>query len=171
MLSTKIQKALNDQINAEFGAAYIYLSMSAYFTSVNLDGFASWMRTQAQEEMGHAMRIYDFINDRDGKIQLKQVAAPPASWKTPLDAFQATYAHEQKVTGMIYDIVDLSLKERDHATNSYMQWFVNEQVEEEATANDIVSKLKLVGDDNNGLFLLDRDLATRSPEQAPAGEA
>ena len=171
MLSTKIQKALNDQINAEFVAAYIYLSMSAYFTSVNLNGFASWMLAQAQEEMGHAMRIYNFVNDREGKIQLKQVAAPPATWKTPLDAFQAAYAHEQKVTGMIYDIVDLSLKERDHATNSYMQWFVNEQVEEEATASDVVNKLKLVGDDANGLFLLDRDLGTRSPEQGATEEA
>lgn len=171
MISGKIQDALNNQINAEFGAAYIYLSMSAYFTSVNLNGFAVWMRAQAQEEMGHAMRIYDFINDREGEIQLKAVDAPTAKWDSPLAAFEAAYAHEQKVTGMIYDIVDLSLKERDHATNSFLQWFVNEQVEEEATASDIVNKLKLVGDDNNGLFLLDRDLGTRGAGDGASEEA
>ena len=168
MLSTKVQKALNDQINAEFGAAYLYLSMSAHFQSLNLTGFATWMAAQAQEEVGHAMKIYGFINEREGKIQLRQIGAPAATWKSPLAAFKAAYAHEQKVTGMIYDIVDLSLAERDHATNSFMQWFVNEQVEEEATASDIVSKLELVGSDNNGLFMLDRDLGQRVPG---AGEA
>ena len=170
MLSAKIQKALNDQINAEFASAYIYLSMAACFTSVNLNGFAQWMRVQAQEEMGHGMRIYDFLNDREGEVRLKQVAAPPATWQSPLAAFENVYSHEQEVTSKIYAIVDLSLKERDHATNTAMQWFVTEQVEEEATASDIVKKLKLVGDDANGLFLMDRDLGTRVPATGGQGE-
>ena len=163
MLSSKVQSALNGQINAEFYAAYLYLSMSAHFETQSLSGFASWMRLQAQEEVGHAMRIYDFVNERDGTVQLKQIKAPPGEWGGPLAAFQAAYKHEQWVTGQINKLVDLSLKEHDHATNTFLQWFVTEQIEEEANASEIVSNLKLVGDDGQGLFIMDRELGQRQP--------
>ncbi|MDA0745287.1 MAG: ferritin [bacterium] len=167
MLNKKIQAALNNQLNSEFFAAYYYLSMSTYFHSINLNGFADWMRTQAQEEMTHGMKIYDFINDREGQVQLQKIDAPDATWDHPLAAFQAAYEHEKEVTTQIYNLVDRSLEERDHATNTFLQWFVTEQVEEESMASDIVNKLKLVGNDGNGLFILDRDLGLRSATPEP----
>ncbi|MDE2998183.1 MAG: ferritin [Gemmatimonadota bacterium] len=162
MIKETVQVALNQQLNSELYASYYYLSMSAYFHATNLTGFASWMRAQAQEELIHAMKIYDFINDREGEIALTTVAAPTRHWDDSLAAFEDAYRHEKAVTAQIYDLVDLSVEERDHATNTFLQWFVTEQVEEEATASDIVNKLKLVGNDGNGLFLLDRDLGTRN---------
>jgi ferritin len=137
--------------------------MSAHFETQSLGGFATWMRLQAQEEVGHAVRIYDFVNEREGTVQLKQIKAPPAKWDSPLAAFEAAYKHEQWVTGEINKLVDLSLKERDHATNTFLQWFVTEQIEEESTASEIVSNLKLVGDDGQGLFIIDRELGQRQP--------
>ena len=166
MISNTIQNALNGQLNAELYAAYHYLAMSAYFQSTNMDGFATWMRTQAQEELMHAMKIYDFVNEREGEVELQEVKAPPMKWGGPLAVFQNAYEHEKGVTGQIHALVDLSLEERDHATNTFLQWFVTEQVEEEVTASDIVHKLRLVGNDGNGLFLLDRDMGQRSPEEA-----
>lgn len=162
MIGDKIERALNDQLHSEFSAAYLYLSMSAYFRSINLNGFAAWMRAQAQEELMHGMKIYDFINEREGAVALKEIDAPTAAWDSPLAAFENAYEHEKEVTAQIYELVDLSLEVRDHATNTFLQWFVTEQVEEEATASDIVHKLKLVGSDGNGLFLLDRDLGGRN---------
>lgn len=164
MIKENVQAALNEQLNSELYASYYYLSMSAYFHASNLTGFASWMRAQAQEELMHAMKIYDFINDREGEVVLTTVAAPNQQWDDSLAAFEDAYQHEKAVTAQIYDLVDLSVKERDHATNTFLQWFVTEQVEEEATASDIVNKLKLVGNDGNGLFILDRDLGARGPE-------
>ena len=164
MIKESVQAALNGQLNSELYASYYYLSMSAYFHAINLTGFASWMRTQAQEELMHAMKVYDFINDREGEVALTTIAAPKRQWDNSQAAFEDAYQHEKAVTAQIYDLVDLSLKERDHATNTFLQWFVTEQVEEEATASDIVNKLKLVGNDGNGLFILDRDLGTRGPE-------
>ena len=158
MVSDKVQPALNDQLNAEFYAAYLYLGMSAYFQTRDLNGFAHWMRIQAREELEHAMRIYDFINERDGKIELRSIEAPPTEWESPLAAFENAYEHEKEVTGQINKLVDLAVSEHDHATNASMQWFVIEQVEEEAITRKIVHKLKLVGDDGNALFLMDRDL-------------
>jgi ferritin len=160
-LDDKVREALNSQLNAELHAAYTYLSMSAHFQAADLPGFSAWMRAQAQEELGHAMRIYDFLNDRNVRIELREVAAPPAAWDTPLEVFEGALKHEQRVTSMIHDIVDLSLEVRDHATNTFLQWFVTEQVEEEATAEGIVGQLKLIGNDGNGLFLLDRELGGR----------
>jgi len=161
MVDEKMQEALNKQLNAELYSSYLYLSMSAYFQSVNLGGFANWMRVQAQEELMHAMKFYDYVNERGGRVTLHAVEAPPFEWGSPLAAFEDVYRHEQRVTGMINKLVDLAVEARDHATNNFLQWFVSEQVEEEASADEVVQKLKLVGDDASGLFMIDRELAQR----------
>jgi ferritin len=161
MLNNDMEKALNAQVNAEMYSAYLYLSMSAYFQSKSLGGFASWMRVQAQEEMVHAMKLYDFINERGGRVILAPIEAPPTEWNSPLATFEAVYEHEQKVTGLINELVELALEKHDHATNIFLQWFVSEQVEEEDSANDVVEKIKLMGDANGGLFMLDRELGQR----------
>ena len=161
MISKKIEGALNDQINAEIYSAYLYLSMVAYFESVNLTGFATWMRAQAQEEMVHAMKIYDFVNERGGRVLLKSIDAPPAEWDSPLAAFEAAYAHEQLVTGRINDLVNLAVAEKDHATNAFLQWFVNEQVEEETSADNVVQNLKMAQNAPGALFIIDRELGQR----------
>jgi ferritin len=162
MIDEKMQDALNNQLNAELYSAYLYLSMSAYFHSVNLGGFANWMRVQAQEELTHAMKFYDYVNERGGRVTLHAVEAPPSEWDSPLAVFEHVYQHEQKVTGMINKLVDLAVEARDHATNNFLQWFVSEQVEEEASADEVVQRLKLVGDDPSGLFMIDRELAQRT---------
>jgi len=162
MLAEKMQNTLNDQINAEMYSAYLYLSMEAYFHSISLSGFANWMRAQTQEELGHSMKIYDFVNDRGGRVALKAIDSPPTEWDSPLAAFEAAYQHEQMVTALISDLVDLAMAERDHATNNFLQWFVSEQVEEEASTSDVVEKIKLVGETQGGLFMLDRELAQRT---------
>jgi ferritin len=162
MLNTNIQDALNSQINAELYSSYLYLSMSAYFDSQNLTGMANWMRIQAQEELTHAMKFFDFVNERDGRVVLTQVGAPKTEWTSPLDLFEDVLAHEKKVTGLINELVDLSLTEKDHAANIFLQWFVTEQVEEEANASTIVDKLKLIGDTPVALYMLDGELGQRT---------
>ena len=162
MLNPKIEAALNSQINAELYSSYLYVSMSAYFDSHNLAGMANWMRIQAQEEVAHAVKFFDFVNERDGRVLLTQIEGPKTEWTSPLDVFEEAYAHEQKVTGLINDIVDLSLGEKDHASNAFLQWFVTEQVEEEAAAKTIVDKLKMIGDNPVALYMLDGDLGTRT---------
>jgi ferritin len=161
MISKKVEKALNAQVNAELYSAYLYLSMESYFQSLNLNGFANWMRVQTQEEVSHAMKIYDFVNERGGRSLLKGIDGPPTEWESPLAAFEDAYAHEQKVTGLINDLVDLAIKEKDHATNNFLQWFVNEQVEEEASADAIVQQLKMMKKAPGGMFMLDRELSRR----------
>ena len=163
MLTEKMQKALNGQLNAELYSAYLYLSMNAYFKSVNLDGFANWMYYQAQEELEHSMKFYDFVIQRGGKVVLTQIEAPPTEWDSPLAVFEATLAHEQKVTGLINELVEIALGEHDHATNIFLQWFVSEQVEEEESVSGVLEQLKLMGDAQGGLFMIDRELAKRSP--------
>lgn len=161
MLSEKMANALNGQLNAELYSAYLYLSMEAYFQAANLPGFANWMRVQAREEQFHAMKFYDFINERGGRVILAQIQAPPDEWDSPLAAFEAALAHEQKVTGLINDLVDLAIQKKDHAANSFLQWFVDEQVEEEDTAGTIVGQLKLIKDSPQALFLMDKELGQR----------
>ncbi len=161
MLSKKIQEALNDQINAELYSSYLYLAMQAYFESQAVPGCANWMHCQAQEEIVHAMKIYDFVHERNGKVVLKPIAQPPLTWPSVLAVFKAAYEHEQKVTVRINKLVDLALKESDHATNNFLQWFVSEQVEEEASACGVVDKLKLVGKSGEALFQLDKELGQR----------
>jgi ferritin len=161
VLSERMKDALNGQINAEMYSSYLYLSMSAYFESTGLSGFANWMRAQAQEELMHAMKFYDYVNERGGRVTLGPIEAPPSEWESTLATFEATYGHEQKVTGLINDLVNLAIEEKNHATNTFLQWFVTEQVEEEASAGEIVNKLKLMGDAPGGLFMLDRELGAR----------
>lgn len=161
MIGKKMEEALNDQINAELYSAYLYLSMVAYFESVNLPGFAAWMRAQTQEEVMHAMKIYDYVNQRGGRVILKAIAEPPKEWKSPLDAFEAAYKHEQLVTGHINDLVDLAIKGKDHAANTFLQWFVSEQVEEETSADSVVQRLKMVENAPGAMFMIDRDLGQR----------
>ena len=161
MISKKMQDAMNEQINAEIYSAYLYLSMAAYFESINLKGFANWMRVQEQEENFHAKKFYDYLLSRQGVVTLKAIAAPPNKWKNPLDVFKAVYEHEQKVTDLINKLATLAQKESDHATGVLLHWFINEQVEEEANADGLIQKLKLIGDNSSGLFLLDQELAAR----------
>jgi len=161
MISKKMEEALNEQVNAELYSAYLYLSMESYFKSLNLNGFAGWMRVQTQEEVAHAMKIYDFINERGGRVILKAIEGPPIKWGSSLAVFEAVYVHEQKVTGLINDLVDLAIKEKDHATNTFLQWFVNEQVEEESSADEVVQQLKMMENAPGGMFMLDRELGQR----------
>jgi ferritin len=161
MISKKMEEALNGQVNAEMYSAYLYLSMESYFKSLNLSGCANWMRVQTQEELMHAMKIYDFINERGGRVTLQAIEGPPVKWESPLAVFEAVYAHEQKVTGLINELVDLAIKEKDHATNAFLQWFVNEQVEEESSADEMVQKLKMMEKAPGGMFMLDRELGQR----------
>ena len=161
MISKKMEKALNEQVNAELYSAYLYLSMEAYFKSLNLNGFANWMMVQIQEEVSHAMKIYGFIDERGGRIALKEIEGPITEWDSPLAVFEAVYEHEQKVTGMINNLVNLAIEEKDHATNSFLQWFVNEQVEEEASADQLVQQLKMMEKAPGGMFMLDRELGQR----------
>ena len=163
MLSEKMQDALNGQLNAELYSSYLYLSMHAYFKSINLDGFANWMYYQAQEELTHAMKFYDFMNQRGGRVKLLKIESPPDEWASPLKVFEATLTHEQKVTGLINELVEKALAEHDHATNIFLQWFVSEQVEEEESVGGVLEQLKLMGEAKGGLFMIDRELAKRSP--------
>ncbi len=161
MLSSKMQEALNEQVNAEMYSAYIYLSMGAWFEEQNLSGFANWMKVQAQEEMAHAMKIYGFIFERGGKVAFKAIDAPPAEWDSPTAVFQHVLEHEQKVTGLINNLVDLAEQENDRATCSFLQWFVDEQVEEEASADQVVKQLEMVGDSPGPMFMLNNLLGQR----------
>jgi ferritin len=161
MISEKIVKALNDQINAEMYSHYLYLGMAAYFESENLRGFAAWMKKQAGEEMTHAMKIYDHVIERGAKVVLQKIDAPPAKWDSALAAFENAYKHECGISKSINNIVTMAIAENDHATNVFLNWFVNEQVEEEAQALEIVSHLKMVGDSKGGLLVLDHHLAKR----------
>jgi ferritin len=161
MLSEKIQAAMNSQINAELHSAYIYASMAAYFADKNLNGFANWMRIQTQEEMVHATKFYDFIIERRGRVLLAPIDAVPTEWASPLAVFENALAHEQKITGLINDLVNLAKKEKDHAADSFLQWFVDEQVEEEANADGVVQQLKMIGDSAAALFMFDREMGTR----------
>ncbi len=170
MLSEKMQDALNRQINAELYSAYFYLSMSAYYESIGLAGFANWMRVQYQEETFHGLKFYDYVNSRGGRVNLMAIDAPPTEWASPVAPFEDTYKHEQKVTGLINDLVNLAIEERDHASNSMLQWFIDEQVEEEKNASDILNQIKLLKDAPNGLFMIDRELATRVYVQPATAE-
>ena len=162
MLSERMMKSLNKQLNAELYSAYLYLSMAAYFESKNLKGFANWMRVQAQEELMHAMKFFDYINERGGRVYLEAIEKPPTEWKSPLDVFEATYEHEVKVTSMINDLVNMAMEEKDHATYNMLQWFVAEQVEEEASADEVRQQLRMIKEDGRGIMMLDKELKQRT---------
>ncbi len=168
MLKKNVLEKLNEQFNHELASAYVYYAMAAHFDSVNLKGFANWMRIQAQEELTHVHRIYTYIINRGARPFFAAAAEPKQEWKSPLDAMKDAYKHECFISEKIGECVTLVLKEGDHSTNTMLQWFVNEQVEEEASADDIVQKLKLIGDNTSALFLLDNELASRSFSPPPA---
>ncbi|MDD4484093.1 MAG: ferritin [Methanoregula sp.] len=161
MLSKTMEDALNRQINRELYSSYLYLGMSAWFETQTLKGFAGWMLVQSGEERNHAMKIYDYVVARQGKVQLEAIEAPKAKWSSAGKIFEEVYAHEQKVTGMIDALVELAVREKDHATFEMLQWFVKEQVEEEANAATICEKIKTVGDVPGHLFMLDHELGKR----------
>ncbi len=160
-ITKEMENALNKQINAEMYSGYLYMAMAAHFESVNLEGFANWMKQQAKEEMAHAMKFWDYVYDRGGSVQLDTIDKPKLEWKTPLEAFQDAYDHEKKVTEMINGLLEHARKIKDYATESMLKWFVDEQVEEEASAENILEKLKLIKDSVNGLMMLDAHLKGR----------
>ncbi len=162
MLAKKMQDAINKQINEELYSAYLYLSMSSWFDSIGLKGFANWMKVQFEEELEHAMKFYNYLLFQGAEVKLMAINEPPHTWKSPLDAFEQTLAHEQHITKCINDLADLADELRDRATQNFLQWFIDEQVEEEANDREIIDRLKLIGDNTNGLFMLDRELAGRT---------
>jgi len=161
MISKTMESALNRQVNRELYSAYLYLSMSAYFETASMKGFAKWLRLQAKEEQAHAMKIYDYVIARGGVVSLEAIEAPKAKWASAGKVFEEVYAHEQKVTGMINNLVDIATKEKDHATFEMLQWFVKEQVEEEENASEIVNQITILGDVVGHLFWLDHQLGKR----------
>jgi len=162
MIGKKIQEAMNEQIKHELESAYLYLSMAAYFHSEGLDGMAQWMRAQTQEEIVHAMKFFDHIKERDGRVELLPLAQPKGEWASPLQAFQEAYQHEQFITSKIDDLVKLAAAEGDHAAGILLQWFVTEQVEEESSTSKVAQMLERIGDSGHGLIMLDRELEART---------
>ncbi|WP_294961942.1 ferritin [Sulfurimonas sp.] len=166
MISKKIQKGLSSQLNQEFYSAYLYLAMSAYCNHSDFNGAANWLKMQYEEEHMHATKIYNYLVEQGVHVSLKEIAKPPKSFGTLLNVFQLSLQHEQMMTSRLNNLSDLALKEKDHATYNLLQWFVNEQVEEESSVNEIISKIKLVKDDGYGLLMIDNELhqrATPSP--------
>ncbi|MCK5313291.1 MAG: ferritin [Desulfobacteraceae bacterium] len=162
MISEKLQTAINTQINKELFSEYYYLSMASYFSSVGLDGFENFFLTQVQEERFHAMKMYRFLNERGGRVILSQIDTPKTEFTSPLEVFQLAYEHEQYVTKLINELMDIAISENDHAAKSFLNWFVDEQVEEEASMESIVNKLKLIDGQGNGLLMLNKELSTRT---------
>jgi ferritin len=169
LLGKAIEEAMNEQIKNEFFAAYQYLSMAAYCEAENLPGFAQWMRAQSREEAEHAMKFYDFILERNGRVALRALDRPLVEFGSPLEVFAQALEHERRVTAMINDLYALAVSENDYASQTFLQWFVTEQVEEEKNTGDVVETLKMVGEKSEALFLLDRELGQRRVEEQPAG--
>jgi ferritin len=161
MISKKMSDALNAQINAEMFSAYLYLAMSAWCSERSLAGFANWMRVQAQEEMSHATKIYDYVLERGGHVALDAIDKPAADWASPMAVIEETAQHEAKVTSLINDLMALANKEKDYASHIFLQWFVTEQVEEEASVGEVLERLKMIGKDSAGMFAMDLELAKR----------
>ncbi|MEW5867665.1 MAG: ferritin [Chloroflexota bacterium] len=164
MLSETIQEALNEQIKHELYSSYLYLSMSAHFEASSLPGFARWTRLQAQEELEHAMKFYDYVNDRGGRVILHAIEQPPAEWGTPLQVFEAILEHEQKVTGLIHKLYQIALQENDYAMQVMLHWFIEEQVEEEKNAGTIVDQLKLFEDRQSAIINIDHHIGKRQAD-------
>lgn len=163
MISNKMQDALNEQINKEFYSAYLYLAMSAYCNTIGLPGFSNWMRQQYEEEILHVTKMYDYILDQGGQVHLKPIEEPPMEFGTPVALFEKTLEHEQIVTGCINELMGMAGDERDYATQTFLQWYVIEQVEEESNVNDILAPLRMVGEDKSGLMMIDQQLSQRLP--------
>lgn len=165
MLKDSVENALNAQIKHEFYSAHVYLSMCAWFEDQGLPGFATWMRMQYQEELAHGLKIFDFVNDREGKVVIDGIDAPPTSWGSPLEVFEAAHANEQAVTETIHNLYELAEQENDRATKVMLQWFVSEQVEEEAATKQAVDRLRLAGSDGSALLMLDEQFGARTGEE------
>jgi len=161
MVNKRIEKLLNEQINKEFYSAYFYLAMEAYLRSINLDGFANFFRVQVQEERDHAMLFFNFLNHVNGRVIFETITAPKFDFKSPEEVFDLALKHEYTVTESIYNIVNAALEDKDHKTNTFLQWFVTEQAEEESNIEKYLKKVQLVGDDGRGILLLDQELGTR----------
>lgn len=170
MISQRMQDALNGQINKELFSAYLYLSMAAYCETINFEGMANWMKVQSQEEMTHAMKIYNFINERGGRVILTHLDPPQVDWESPVQVFDHVLNHERYITSCIYDLVNIAMDERDHTTNIFLNWFVTEQAEEEDTSSKILEKFKMLKNSPDGMFLLDRELGTRTFQPAADAE-
>ena len=161
MIGKKMQEAINRQIKEEMYSAYLYLAMSAYFESQNLKGFGHWVRIQAKEEMGHAMRFYDYVVERLGRVTLGAIEQPTSEWKGATEVFEQVLSHEQKVTGLINNLMEQAIAEKDYASQSMLKWFIDEQVEEEASADEILQKLKIIKESPGALLMLDKQLGKR----------
>ncbi len=161
MLNKKLELELNKQVNAEFYSAYLYLSMSAFLASKNLSGFSNWMKVQFEEEQFHALKLYQYILDRGGRVELEKIEKPKTEWTNIVNVFEEVLAHEEKITSLINNLVDLAIQEKDHATVNMLQWFVEEQVEEEANASDLLGQLKLIQGKGSGLYMIDKELKQR----------
>ena len=161
MINKHVEKAINEQIAKEMFSANLYLAMSAFYKAKNLNGFANWMRVQAQEESAHAMIFFDYLIERGGEVRLSAIDAPQSEWSTPLAAFEAAYAHEQHITASINAIAEVAMQEKDFATTTFLQWFITEQVEEEATVLKILNQLRMIEGKGPGLFMLDREMGQR----------
>lgn len=162
MLSKKVETELNIQLNKEFYSAYLYLAISAYCSKEGYNGAANWFLIQYQEEISHGMKLFKYLEDQGAEIVLEQIDAPKGDYNSLLDAFQASLDHEQKMTGWLNELSDLTMKEKDHATYNLLQWFVTEQVEEEATVSEIIDKIKMIGDNGYGLYAIDKEFAVRT---------
>jgi ferritin len=167
MIKDKIREAFNQQIKEELESAYVYMSMAAWFHSQGLDGMAQWMKSQTVEEITHAMKFFDHITERDGRVEMLPLGIKKTEWSSPLEAFQDAYKHEQHITGKINELVGLANQENDYAANAMLQWFVTEQVEEEASTSKVVHELEMVGGKGNGLLMLDRELGRRAIKYPP----
>ncbi|MGB3367205.1 MAG: ferritin [Acidaminobacteraceae bacterium] len=162
MISKKLEEAINSQINAEFHSAYLYLSMASYFEGENLPGFANWMRIQFEEEQFHAFKMFDYLSERGGRAILTKIEGPQTDWDGLVDVFESTLKHEQLVTSLINNLADVAQEEKDRAALAFLQWYIEEQVEEESNVETILSQLKFLGGKGHGILMLDRELATRT---------
>ena len=162
MINEKMEKAFNDQINAELYSEYLYLSMKAYFETLNLKGFVNWMDVQVQEEHAHAMGMFDYVNSRGGKVTLKAIDAPKTEWNSPLEVFEDVLKHEELVTSLINKVADVAEEVKDRAALNFLNWYIKEQVEEEDNVGNVLATLKLIGNDSHGLFAYDKELAART---------
>ena len=171
MIGQRMQDAMNEQIMHETASAYLYFAMAADFHAKGLDGMAQWMKAQAQEEIGHALRFFDHINDRSGRIELLAIDKPQHEWESPLAAFEAALEHEEFITGRINELVKIAREENDNAADIMLQWFVSEQVEEEDSVSKVIDMLNLIGDSGHGLLMVDRELGQRVPGPLPPAEA
>ena len=168
MFTERLQNAINDQINAEFYSAYLYLAMSAHFEAEDLPGMAHWMRMQYEEEVIHAMKFFDFMNDRGARVVLKAIDAPPAEFGSVVNVFAEVLAHEQKVTSLIHNLYTLAIEEGDYPTQSLLKWYIDEQVEEEKSASEVLARMKMVQDYPPGILMIDQELAGRAAPTPPA---